>query len=428
MGLAVACTSSAGCTAGPVRIPIFDTGPYLDGGPMDANTDAPAPADVGPDMGRDAPLSDGGLSPDAACESRTSPATLTRLPADIIWVIDNSGSMAPAITAIQSGINGFATQLVGSDLDYRIIVLSLRTARSGRFPVCFPEPLAGPGCADNAPNFYQVEVDIKSTKPIEQILGTLAQSAGYTMGTADGGGPWRDLLRPGATRTFVLVSDDNARTCALGPGACAAGDPVITETSLEDFPGGGDPFNSSTLGPGILDPSYMGLFDGYTFDAIYGYGSETDPTARCVPPSGASATFPASSGPTYTALVERTHGVRAPICDPAADFPMFFDAIAASVVRGSPIECTVDIPPPPAGMTFQAGRVNVVIRGASSSVVGYVHDVSACDATRGGWYYDDLASPTQIILCPTSCTDARATVVGPTDGLDVQFGCQSILI
>jgi hypothetical protein len=389
---------------------------------IDANTH-----DGGSDVGRDAPPVDAFFTADAACEFASSTATLTRAPVDIIWVIDNSGSMAPAITAIQDGINGFAAQLVSSDLDYRMIVLSLRTARSGRFPVCFPEPLAGPACADNPPNFYQIEIDIKSTKPIEQILGTLAQSAGYTMGTADGGPPWHDLLRPGATRTFVLVSDDNARTCAIpGSGTCAAGDPPITQTSLEDFPGGGDPFNSSTLGPGILDPSYGGLFDGYTFNAIYGYGSDTDPTVRCVPPSGPSTTFPASAGPTYTFLVERTGGVRAPICDPAADFPMFFDAIAASVVHGAPIECNVTIPPPPAGMTFSADRVNVIMNvGGASTYFGHVVDVAHCDATRGGWYYDDNTAPTTILLCPASC-DTAQSMIGPSDSLDVQFGCVTI--
>lgn len=419
------------CTVPPARVPLFDTGPGVDGGTIDANVDAnvdaAVPHDVGP-IGFDVVANDVGLSPDAACEFRSSQATLTRLPADIIWVIDNSGSMAPAITEIQSGINGFASQLVTSDLDYRIIVLSLRAATSGRFPVCFPEPLAGPACADNPPLFYQIDVDIRSTQPIEQILGTLAQSPGYTATDAIGGAPWRDLLRPGATRTFVLVSDDDQRIGASTFGT-SAGYVPLTELSLEDYPGGLNPFNGSAsntraLGPGILDPSYAGLFDGYTFDAIYGYGSETDPTARC-----GSGTFPASAGPTYTTLVEHTHGVRAPICNPTADFPMFFDAIAASVVRGSTIDCNVDIPDPPPGMTFQMGRVNVIVRGAAdTTVVPYVRDPGACDATRGGWYYDSSSSPTQIILCPLSCDLAQHEVVGTGTALDVQFGCDSIVI
>lgn len=440
--LGVLGAASPGCTVGMRPPPEFDTSVPLDGGRDAGTNDAndvnnDAGFDVGPPRPDVGPV-DAFLTADAACESATSQATLTRSPADIIWVVDNSGSMAPAINAIQDGINGFAAQLVASDLDYRIIVLSLRTARSGRYPVCFPEPLAGPGCADNPPNFYQLEADIRSTQPIEQIIGTLAQTTGYQASDSIGSPPWRDLLRPGATRTFVVVSDDNQRTGASTFGT-AQGYAPLTTLSLEDYPGGPNPFNGSipalpalprTLGPGILDATAYGdLFMGYTFDAIYGYGSETDPTVRCTPPSGPSSTFPASSGPTYTELVQRTGGVRAPICDPAADFPMFFDAIAASVVHGAPIECNIVIPPAPVGQTFQAGRVNVIIRSPpDQTYIPHVDDLAHCDATRGGWYYDDNGTPTEILLCPTSCDDARARVVGTATGLDVQFGCQSILI
>lgn len=405
----------AGCTVQPMRVPFFDSGPTpTDGGPMDAGpSDTGVPHDVGNDVGRDAPLVDGGLSPDAACESRTSQATITRDPADIIFVIDNSNSMAPAIAAIRDGLNDFAASLVASDLDYRVIMLAQRG--TGAQAICIPEPLAGPACADNAPNFFQIDVDILSTQPIEQILGTLAQTPGYTASDSRGGPPWRDLLRDGATRTFVLVSDDNQRTNA-----------TFTATALEDFPGGPNPYNSTTLGPGILTSTYGDLFTGYTFDAIYSWGGTgpdpmTNPNVSC----GSGTNY----GATYTALVERTGGVRGRICDGAAAFAGFFDAIADGVVHGSPIDCFVDIPPAPDGMTFQVGRVNVVMRGTSGmSYVGFVRDAASCDGTRGGWYYDDMAHPTQILLCPASCDTAQAEVVGPDTGLDVQFGCQTIII
>lgn len=413
----------------PTRVPFFDSGPTPhDTGAMDGGggADTGVPNDVGNDVGRDAYLGDAGLSPDAACESRTSQATITRDPADIIFVLDNSNSMAPAIAAIRSGINDFAQSLVDSDLDFRMIMLS---ARTGTYGVCVPEPLAGPGCADNPPRFYQTDVDIHSTMPIEQILGTLAQSTpGYSQGEAYGGAPWRDLLRPEATHTFILVTDDNQRTCGgTGEPACQAGDPRLTATSLEDFPGGGNPFSGRVLGPGILDTATYGtLFQGYTFDAVYGWGDETDPSIRCEYSPGVS---PVSSGPVYTTLVERTGGVRRQICEGAAAFPPFFQAVADGVVHGSPIDCFVDIPPAPDGMTFQIGRVNVVMRGTGGmSYVGFVPDAASCDGTRGGWYYDDMAHPTQILLCPASCDTAQTEVVGPDTGLDVQFGCQTILI
>ena len=225
----------------------------------------------------------------------------------------------------------------------------------------------------------------------------------------------------------MVVTDDNSRTCArpTSPG-CSAGDPPLTTTSLEDFPGGGDPFNMTTLSPGILDPIWDGAFDGYTFDAMYGWGSETDIELPCRYMDGTS---PPNSGTTYTELVRRTGGVRAQICDGPAEWGTFFGEIATGVVRSSRIACDVAIPPPPEGMTLNPGRVNVVIRvGGVSDYLGRVPDLAHCDPVRGGWYYDDPSVPTQIRLCPTSCTDAQERVVGVDAGLDVQFGCDSILI
>lgn len=400
-----------GCTRRPTAVTFpdaasRDAADHDAGDPVDASTDANV------DANRDAAIPDATLDPDAACSSATSTATLVRLPVDIIWVIDNSGSMAPAIDAVREGMNAFADTLLGSGLDYRMILLSLRTPRSGRYPICIPEPLAGPACAD-AERFFQIDIDIKSTQPVEHILASIDT--------------WRSLLRPGASRTFVVVTDDNSRTCArpTSPG-CAAGDPPLTTTSLEDFPGGPNPFNSTTLSPGILDPIWDGMFEGYTFDAMYGWGSETDLEAECTYLDGTS---PPNSGTTYTELVRRTGGVRAQICDGPAAWTPFFDSIATGVVESSRIDCQVTIPAPPVGMTLNPARVNVVVRvGGVSDYLGRVADEAHCDGLRGGWYYDDPAAPTQILLCPTSCTDAQARVVGPDAGLDVQFGCDSMLI
>jgi hypothetical protein len=407
----VLAAAAGGCTRRPTQIT------FPDAAMGDANVDAHLPPpdawsiDTGVDADRDAAIPDAALDLDSACTSASSTATLVRLPVDIVWVVDNSGSMAPAIDAVREGINDFAETLLASGLDYRMILLSLRTPRTSRYPICIPEPLAGPACAD-AERFFQIDIDIKSTQLVEQTLANLPAIV--------------PLLRPGASRTFVMVTDDNSRTCARPVGTCSPTEPPLTTTSLEDFPGGGDPFNSTVLSPGILDPSWDGMFDGYTFDAMYGWGSDTDAEARC---SYADGTSPASSGTTYTELVRRTSGVRAQICDGPSAWGPFFGAIATGVVESSRIACDVTIPAPPEGMTLNPARVNVVVRvGAVTDYLGRVADEAHCDATRGGWYYDDATAPTQILLCPTSCTDAQERVVGPDAGLDVQFGCDSMLI
>ncbi len=302
---------------------------------------------------RDVILPDVPFFGDAACATATSAAEVGRAPVDIIWMVDNSTSMAPAIENVQSGLNAFATRIADSGLDYRVIMLSLqgRTATS-RLPVCIPSPLSGDEECGDGDRFFHISIDVKSTQPIEQFIGSLAQSEGFSAGDERGGGPWRMHLRDDSTKTIVFVTDDNGRTCerpcgdipAGSPGCsgtrlCRDGDPLVTELALENFPGGGNPFNMTSLGPGILDASYAGLFEGYTFNAIYGWGSEVDPEVVCTFPGGRE---PPNPGWTYTTLVERTGGVRAQICQQAdsAAWDAFFGEVASTVESTSRISCT----------------------------------------------------------------------------------------
>ena len=412
----------------PLRDAGTDAGEGMDAGGMDA-----AVQDAAPPMPSDAGLPDVRLDPDAACATATATAEVVREPVDIIWMVDSSTSMQPAIEQVTAGINDFVDVLDGSDLDYRVIMLSLRgpSSPSGRFAVCVPPPLAGDDDCGDGDRFFQVDMDVRSTQPVEQFLGTLAQTDGYTDPYPErGSAPWRDLLRPDATKTLVFVTDDNARTCELAgsPAGCTSGDdPVLTATSLEDFPGGGNPFNSRTLGPGILTSEYGDLFEGYTFNALYGWGDPADPDVACTFPGGGS---PPSSGPTYTTLVERTGGVRAQLCDGASAWGPFFDAVASTVVRTSRIECVTELPSPPDGMMLDASKVNVLVETPDGSTpLGRVRGPGECGAA-GGWHYDEETStPSQVILCPAACEAANDLLIDAGGGdLTIQFGCNSILI
>jgi hypothetical protein len=406
----------------------------------DADADAETDVDVGSDVdSRDAEV-DTELDPDAACTSASVTAEVERLPVDILWMVDNSVSMRPAIEQVQAGLNDFAALIGGAGLDYRVIFLGLRgtgptTLPSGtRFQVCIPPPSGGASCADNPPLFYQVPVDVRSTQPLEQFLGTLGQTAGYLATDERGSGPWLDLLRPEATKTIVVVSDDNARMVersgtgfVAGAGGGVSGDPVATAEWFEtttDTSVGSNPFNSLTLPEGILNARWAGRFDGYVFSALYGWGSDTDPSVSCTYADGSR---PPSSGPTYTELVGRTGGVRARICDGAAAWGPFFDDIATAVERTSRIDCTIPIPPAPEGLTFERDRINVVIDDGTGGVrAAKVPSAADCD-DRGGWYYDDEAAPTAVVLCPATCADVQPTG-GVSTSVEVQFGCATILL
>jgi hypothetical protein len=356
------------------------------------------------------------LQPDAACATATEVAETSLLPVDIIWMIDNSASMASAIAEVQAGLNSFAALIAAKDLDYRVVMLSLRSPTSSvvvnggtRYPICIPPPLSGDATCGDGPQFVHSSIDVRSTQPLEQLLGTLGQTEGFQPGDDKGGEPWAYFLRPEATKTMVIVTDDNAR---------------LSATDFETFAGGQNPFNSTKLPPGILDPSWNGLFQDYMLSGLYGWGSEVDPSVKCTFPDQSQ---PASSGPTYTTLVTKTGGVRAKICDGEAAWEPFFDAVASAVVTTSKLTCELGIPEPSMG-SIDYAKINVIITGGPEEVkLFHVEDAAAC-GPDGGWYYDDPAMPTKVLLCPASC-DQVNDLVGPDKPgeIQIQFGCETII-
>jgi hypothetical protein len=337
---------------------------------------------------------------------------VTYTPVDIIWIVDNSGSMVQdgAAAQITTGLNDFANLIASKNLDYKVILLSLRgqTSPSGKVAFCIPQPLAGDAACGNGPRFFHSSMDVLSTQVLEFFLGSLGQTAGYRPGDSRESEPWAQELRPGATRTIVAVSDDNSR---------------LTADQFEHFVAGANPFNSSTLPDGILMPSWNGLFDGFKFSAIYGWGSDTDPNVMCT----GGTLPPASSGPTYTDLVTQTGGVRAKICDGAAAWGPFYDSIATAVKNTAKLNCELDIPVPP-GQVLDPKKVNVEIQTSSATQTLFkVTDATACDATSGGWYYDNDSAPKKVELCQASCDQAQQMVDVSGGSIQVLFGCATII-
>jgi len=201
------------------------------------------PEDDGGIILSDAATEETPIVPDAACVAVVEEAQATALPVDIIWMVDNSSSMQIAVDQIKLGLNAFAATIESKSLDYRVIMLSLRSPQSpvmisgsNRYPVCIPPPLAGDASCGDGARFFQSSIDVRSTQPLEQLLGTLGQTAGYAAGDTKGGEPWAPHLRPQASKTIVVVTDDNSR---------------LSATDFETFAGGKNPYNSLTLPPGI---------------------------------------------------------------------------------------------------------------------------------------------------------------------------------
>jgi hypothetical protein len=92
---------------------------------------------------------------------------------------------------------------------------------------------------------------------------------------------------------------------------------------------------------------------------------------------------------------------------------------ALSTITGM-ITCNYAIP---AGSDPRLVNVQITVgMGGMAQKIGKVANAAAC-GMPGGWYYDNDAKPTMIILCPQSCDAVKNT---PNSGVEVLYGCPSV--
>jgi hypothetical protein len=103
----------------------------------------------------------------------------------------------------------------------------------------------------------------------------------------------------------------------------------------------------------------------------------------------------------------------------------FLDAMNA--IRHDALGCQYVIPTPTDGSTPNFDEVNVVYQpmGGNAQTFPNVMDLASCPMNGNGWYYDDPANPTQIILCPASCTLVEGDMTGE---VDVTLGCSTVIL
>lgn len=100
----------------------------------------------------------------------------------------------------------------------------------------------------------------------------------------------------------------------------------------------------------------------------------------------------------------------------------FLDAL--NMIRGSALGCQYTIPKPTMG-TPDFGKVNVQYTpggGGNPVDILNVKDAAHCPASGDGWYYDNNSAPTQIELCPATCTKVGADSNGK---IEILLGCQT---
>ncbi len=319
----------------------------------------------------------GGSGTGGECAAVTQTAEPVELPADIIWAIDSSCSMDQESIWVKDNMNQFSQQIAASGVDTRIVMIAdypFEICLPG-FPciktgVCVDPPLGNGGCPQQDTNpaagYWHLNQGVASNDALNVIINSYSQ--------------YKHLLRPGASKTFVVITDDNA-----------------TEA----------PYNSASgfiQAVNQLDPV---LFKQWAFFSIHSY-------TQCL-----SA---AAVGSVYTDLVKQKNGVSGDLC--LQDFKPVFDKLAQGVIGNSLPDCTWTIPEPGGGQTINPNEINVRFKPSAGPPVDiYKVDNAAACGTAGGWYYDDNVNPTQVLACPTTCATIQADDSG---AVDVLFGCTTI--
>jgi hypothetical protein len=385
------------------------------GGAGGGNTSSTGGSGVGGDIGLGGMQGTGGIE---ACVATEAEATLEKKPVDIIFIIDNSGSMGDNIESVQNNINAnFAAIIGASGIDYRVIMIS-EHGGLGDESICVGAPLSTTNCMPvpnepgvNAPIFYQYSVVIGShdsyCRAVNAYNGTLPDQFGL------GVGGWKQWLRTEAFKVFVEVTDDGT-TCTLG------------NTTIDDNDNVNDGATAAQVMDGTLlalDPAQFGTAAArnYVWHSIIGLAENNPPTAAYQPGDALVTGVCGSavaSGTAYQVLSQITGGLRFPICQ-FASFDVVFQEIAKGVIAGAKVECEFPVPPPPDGETIDLATVVLEYTpGDGSGAIKMEQVKDATECKPAAFYIENDI----IKLCPDACT-----VVQDDGGakISILFGCEN---
>lgn len=373
----------------------------------------------------DGGIGDGSLTEDTACVAVNLQADYEKRPADIIFMIDNSGSMTEEIESIQRNINGnFASIIAKNEVDYRVIMISRHGSAKDTQSICIGEPL-GKGTCDpvpslpnvNEPFFYQYDIEVPSKESLCLFLDTLKGGVQPRGGSVPGG--WSTWLRPDSLKVFVNVTDDNVNcttktmdpqlafndedeTIKTGELDAKAFDAALTSYAPEHF---GTPEARN-----YVFFSLVGLKD---FDEDH---SPHPPTAPVL--EGFRGQCPDAVGPgtSFQTLSVMTGGLRYPVCG-YDTYDKMFQAIADSVVSGAKLTCDIIVPDAPDGKDLDLDKIQIEFTpsdGGEKETFAKVKSAEECKAKA--FYIED----SHIKICPETCEVVSRDNAGH---MSLLYGC-----
>lgn len=353
---------------------------------------------------------------DAVCAMQSIRATRGQpKPVDVVFVVDNSGSMSEEIAAIRENINrDFAEIVAQSGVDYRVVMIS-RFGLDGT-GLCIAPPLSGAPCASGlaaaqSAVFHHYDQEIGSEDAFCQLLATFDRPD--ATGLAPQG--WQSWLRKDAHKALVVITDDSARCqYMLGEQPVAFGQPN------GDAYADALSFHSALL---ARSGEHFGVPPDvkYQFFSIVGLAQNTPVTEPYFPHDGLVAktcdTAP-SVGASYQALSIVTDALRYPVCE-GRSFDAVFRALASSVIQASKRDCVFELPDAPEWSVIDTRTVNLEFHPSDGPARRFTQVDSGAECEgEGSFYIRD-----RIELCPGAC---RVVQADSAPEINILYGCTAI--
>lgn len=381
----------------------------------------------------------GGASQETCIDSQAIDVSTSR-PVDVIFVIDDSGSMTEELELIENNINEhFAEVMDKAGLDYRVIMIVAHGGAGFTLynSVCIEAPLSTipkGGCeklsggsppGNNPGKFYHYSYDVQSNDSLCIILDTLfaTNNRPDQYGLATDG--WMKWLRKSAFKIFIEVTDDMS-ACTWYPDQNSSKGKKL----FNDY--------NSSLGGQItalewdkallkLSPEQFGTKDqrNYAFYSIVGLlekpnavdsdnGIAIDPFGKpedlFTPSEGIVddiCSIAVAAGQSYQWLSKMTGGLRYPVCQ-AAEFDVVFEKIASSIDSITSTVCTVEIPTGETIGAVDVSTVQVEVETIDGEIIS-LHPVAGqafCTGTNDEFYYDKVSNT--VMLCPETCIESKS--------------------
>ncbi|HZO14003.1 MAG TPA: hypothetical protein VFB62_12115, partial [Polyangiaceae bacterium] len=324
-------------------------------GATSTTSQATADASVGVGVGGSS-TGQGGSCADVVVEAST-----VKNPADIIFMVDNSGSMTDENAAIEQNINvNFAAIMGASGVDYQVIMITDHGSSPNGWEneICVGPPLSATTDCSGPPQFvqnkfYHYDINVQSWDSVCHMFDSMFGNEADQWNLAPNG--WNAWLRTQAVKVFVEITDDQMG-CQFGSTYFDDGGGSVTVGQQ-----GALDFDTTLL---QLNPGQFGTVAdrNYLFYSIVGLPSKTnplDPYTEFEPVVTGNCNSAWSPGTAYQWLSKGTGALRFPVCN-YQSYDAVFQDIAAGVIDVTSVPCEFDVPEPPPGQMLDLDTVDVL--------------------------------------------------------------------